>query len=944
MKRLLLFITTLCALTAFAQPQLSVDNYAPLESQGTFPVALKDAANTPKSAKSYNPFLVSMLQQGKILYGTEMNQYLDNIKEKLLVNYPQLQQEIHVYILQSTIVNAYSLPNGTILVTMGMLAQVTNEAELAFVLAHEIAHYSEHHGQKDNSKNKDKDAVSRYMRHHQFSREQEFAADRVGLTTYYKDSPYSYDILDGIFDVLLYADLPFDEIPFQRSEVETDFYQFPDNYFLKTVANIPDRSNMIDTLLTHPNIEKRRSIANALVNNLSNAGRKTFVQSDEQFNRLRNVARFACIEQFLVNHDYDKAIYNIHVMEQSFPDNVYLSRAKATAYYGAAKHKGSGQTSSFMESYRDVEGEQQQVNYFLSKMNRNEYAVLALRKVWAAMQADPTDEYLQNIAKDLINDIFVKNKMRFVDFCDYPQGTSLEEIAKTGGDTMRPAAANSKYDRIKQQSMNAKVLPDPKFKTVNYMLVNIHSDSLFRAWVNDAVVNAEMQAVLESVSDAKIGNEKLVLVATPIYHIYDNYQHIKSASVDKRNAEQLQKLMCRAFKRQGITPITLTMDFSKPETEKYNNYVKMRLWNDDFTNAGGLDMRYHTSEYMDDIAAELGSRKLCFAHVTDAPGRGFFGNKLSLPWLVPMFPYSLPVVAAVLSLRQHDVDADFRIIDVVDGKTEVSSHYSQSEVMRKAYVNGYVYQKVENYVKPKMYNFLGNHVILNMEGYISPAWLNPNPVSSGWDIPKGAQRYLGLNYLLSPNIELLVWKKGTVGVGYNYYNSPFKGSDCRLRKGYPYYGSIDWREAELNGNIIAHGFNAYYKQYVGNRFAPLGHYFKFIFDGFFYHYKMDTEGIQIGILSTTQEPYEEIIENNGNIFGLKVEYGYDFIVLNRLKLTLGASLGTTFGGYKVSFAKMKDRSALYYEESTLKYDNYARSRILGAYCFGLKLGIGFIPF
>ncbi len=944
MKKILLAILVLCSVASFAQPQLSVNNYAPIESQGGFPTDLKKAANTPKSDKEYSPFLVSMLNQGRILYGTEMNQYLDNIKEKLLVNHPQLQQEVHVYILQSTIVNAYSLPNGTVLVTMGMLAQVTNEAELAFVLAHEIAHYSERHSKADNSKSKDKDAVSRYMRYHQFSREQEFAADRVGLLSFYKDSPYSYDILDGLFDVLLYADLPFDEIPFQRSEVEAGFYQFPDNYFLKTVANIPDRSNMIDTLLTHPNVEKRRTLANGLVSKFSNEGRKRFVQPEEQFTRLRNVARFACIDRFLINHDYDKAIYNIHVMEQHFPDNAYLVRAKATAYYGAANHKGSGQTSSYMEPYRDVEGEQQQVNYFLSKMNRNEYAVLALRNAWTALQAAPGDEYLQNIAKDLINDIFVKNKMRFVDFCDYPQGTTLEEIAKTGGDTTRPAATNSKYDRIKQQSVNSKVLPDPKFKAVNYMLVDIHSDSLFKAWVNDAVVNAEMQAVLESVSDAKIGNEQSVLVATPIYHIYDNYHHVKSHSADKRNAEQLQKLMCRALKRQKITPVTLTMDFSKPETEKYNNYVKMRLWNDDFTNAGGLDMRYHTSEYLDDIAAELGSRKLCFVHVRDAPGRGFFGNKLSLPWLVPMFPYSLPVVAAVLSLRQHDVDVNFRVIDVVDGKTEVSSRYSKSEVMRKAYVNGYVYQKVEDYVKPKMYNFLGNHVILNMEGYISPAWLNPNPVSSGWDISKGAQRYLGLNYFLTPNIELMVWKKGTVGVGYNYYNSPFKGSDCRLRIGHQYYGYTDWGEAELYGNIIAHGFNAYYKQYVGNRFAPLGHYFKFIFDGFFYHYKMDTEGIQIGIIEGTQEPYEEIIENKGNIFGLKIEYGYDFILLNRLKLTLGASLGTTFGGYKVPFARIKDSSAIYYEESTLRYDNYARTRILGAYCFGLKLGIGFIPF
>ncbi len=945
MKKVFLILTLFLGMATFAQPQLSIDKYAPIESHGSFPADLKKAVNTPESAKEYNPFLVSMLQQGRIIYGTEMNHYLDNIKEKLLVNYPHLQQEIHVYILQSTIVNAYSLPNGSILVTMGMLAQVTNEAELAFVLAHEIAHYSEHHG-KDNGSDKKGDIVSRYMRNRQFSREQEFSADRVGLTKFFKDSPYSYDILDGIFDVLLYSDLPFDEVSFQRSEVETDFYQFPDNYFLKTVANITDRSNMIDTLLTHPNIEKRRTLAKSFVSSFSNEGRKTFVQSEEQFKRLRSVARFACIDRLLINHDYDKAIYNIHVMEQTFPDNVYLRRAKVTAYYGASKHKGSGQTSSYMEPYRDVEGEQQQVNYFLSKMNRNEYAVLALRVAWSALQLVPEDEYLQNVTKDLINDIFVKNKMKFIDFCDYPQGTTIEEIAIMGGDTTHPAASNSKYDRIKQHNISSKVLPDPKFKTVNYMLVDIRRDSLFKVWVNYAIVNAEMQAVLESVSDSKIGDEKSVLVATPIYHTYNDNRRIKNPAVDKRNAEQLQKLMCRALKRNNITPVTLDMDFSKPETETYNNLMKMRQWNEEFTNAGGLNMRYHTSEYMDDIASDLGSRKLCFVYVTNAPGHSFFGNKLTLPWLAPIFPYSLPIILAVLSLRQQDVDVDFRIIDVIDGKTDVSSHYGNSEVMHKAYVNGYVYQKVENYIKPKMYNFLGNHVILNIEGYFSPAWLNPNPVSSNWNIGKAAQRYLSLNYILSPNVEMMVWKKGTVGVGYNFYNSPFKGIDRRILIGHQYDWYTDWLQTELYGNIIAHGCNVYYKQYVGNRFAPLGHYLKFQLDGFFYRYKMDTEGVLMKIVTgtTETESYKDIFENKGNIFGMKFEYGYDFILLNRLKLTLGASLGTTFGGYRVAFSDMKKEISIYYEQPTLKYDNYARSRILGAYCFGLKLGIGFIPF
>lgn len=681
-----------------AQPTISIDPFTPIESQGNFPADLKNAANTPKSARTYSPFLVAMLQQGKIIYGSEMNHYLDNIKEKLLVNYPQLQQDIHVYILQSPIVNAYSLPDGTILVTMGMLAQVTNEAELAFVLAHEIAHYSERHGTSDDqNKSKNRDVVSRYMRNQQFSREQEFTADRVGLTKFFKDSPYSYDIIDGIFDVLLYSDLPFDEIPFQRTEVETDFYHFPDNYFLKTVSNIPDRSNMIDTLLTHPNIEKRRTVAKGVVRNFSNDDRKTFVQPEEQFTRLRNAARFSCIDRYLITHDYDKAIYNTYVLQQSFPDNAYLDRAMVTALYGASKHKGQGKTNVMMEPYKEVEGEQQQVNYLMSKMNRNEYAVLALRKAWAAMKKYSNDEYLQSVVKDLIADIFVKNKMRYIDFCDYPQGTSLEEIAQEGGDTTQQAG--SKYDRIKQQNMSVKVLPDPKFKTVNYMLVDIHNDSLFKVWVNDAVVNGEMQAALEAVTDGHIGRESSVLIATPLYHIYSDNGNIKSSSTDHKNALALRKVICRAAKRAHITPVTLEMDFKNPETEQYNNFVKINQWYQDFANAGALSMRYHTSEYLDDIAAALGSRKLCFVTVTDSPGRSFFGNKLTLPWLMPAFPYSIPVVISVLCLKQHDFDVNFRIIDIIDGTVEVSGHYSNSEVMRKAYINGYSYRMMEKYVR-----------------------------------------------------------------------------------------------------------------------------------------------------------------------------------------------------------------------------------------------------
>ncbi len=50
------------------------------------------------------------------------------------------------YVLDIPAANAYACPGGYIFVTKGMLGVIQNEAELAFVLAHEIAHVSGFHG------------------------------------------------------------------------------------------------------------------------------------------------------------------------------------------------------------------------------------------------------------------------------------------------------------------------------------------------------------------------------------------------------------------------------------------------------------------------------------------------------------------------------------------------------------------------------------------------------------------------------------------------------------------------------------------------------------------------------------------------------------------------------------------------------------------------------
>ena len=104
--------------------------------------------------------------------------------------------------LNSPIVNAFSLPSGDIFITRGLLALADDTAEIAAVMAHEIGHITARHAAQraefekttalfsrvnsqvlaqreaqDEVEARSKLAIAR------FSREQEFAADQIGIRT-----------------------------------------------------------------------------------------------------------------------------------------------------------------------------------------------------------------------------------------------------------------------------------------------------------------------------------------------------------------------------------------------------------------------------------------------------------------------------------------------------------------------------------------------------------------------------------------------------------------------------------------------------------------------------------------------------------------------------------------------------------------------------------------
>jgi predicted Zn-dependent protease len=86
-------------------------------------------------------------QQYGIYQNKELQLYVNRIGQNLV---SQLSDKVfpryYFRIIDSSDINAFALPGGYVYVTLGLMAMVNSEAELAGVLGHEIGHIIFHHG------------------------------------------------------------------------------------------------------------------------------------------------------------------------------------------------------------------------------------------------------------------------------------------------------------------------------------------------------------------------------------------------------------------------------------------------------------------------------------------------------------------------------------------------------------------------------------------------------------------------------------------------------------------------------------------------------------------------------------------------------------------------------------------------------------------------------
>ena len=160
-------------------------------------------APRPASAEKANPERKRLIDAFGGVYSAPATQaYLDGVLAKLAPPSNAAGPAYRLTVLNSPIVNAFSLPSGDIFITRGLLALADDTAEIAAVMAHEIGHITARHAAQraefekttalfsrvnsqvlgereaqDEVEARSKLAIAR------FSREQEFAADQIGIRT-----------------------------------------------------------------------------------------------------------------------------------------------------------------------------------------------------------------------------------------------------------------------------------------------------------------------------------------------------------------------------------------------------------------------------------------------------------------------------------------------------------------------------------------------------------------------------------------------------------------------------------------------------------------------------------------------------------------------------------------------------------------------------------------
>lgn len=286
------------------------------------------------------------------LFGSVFNTKLDKILSELKKGNPQIQDNLNVLLAKDNTPNAFCLADGTFIINMGIFNWLDNDDQIASVLSHELGHQLREHSlemlvKKLNEVKTDKETMenirnlalnksekafnaikNRIYKNGVEKRKNEIEADSLGYALYKNTSFKKIEFINALKNLK-----EFDSISPRELKPETykKLYNLPNQPFKEKWMQKEDFSlynyNLYkdklnrDSLLTHPEISKRILILENEYPALKIS--EEAIPGDDEFKKLRKIARMEILPNFYHSEDYGVGIYAVMQFLQDNEEEEY---------------------------------------------------------------------------------------------------------------------------------------------------------------------------------------------------------------------------------------------------------------------------------------------------------------------------------------------------------------------------------------------------------------------------------------------------------------------------------------------------------------------------------------------------------------------------------------------------------------------------------------------
>lgn len=424
----------------------------------------------------------SFAASGRLSTGDSVSNYAGRILDKLLAKDPKLRKKITIYTLRSTEVNAFMMANGALLLSTGLMAHIENEAQLAFILSHEVVHFRERHNlqgfrNRQRAENTYFDPMAGVLR---FTRELELEADEEGVKIF-RASGYALHEGYAALKLLEHHDWSFGQVPMYPTFFEHGDYRFPESYTLNTIAEVEkDDVERDESRSTHPGLDKRLRVIAPL---LGDTAMRTplFQISESGFRYLQDLCRREVINLYLEERNYPEAIYGAYVLLHKDSTDIFAREVIGKSLYNLAiyysesefyrlpkifiyeqsslfENNGDDEPDYTMQGPEEVPGECQRLVHFFHKLHGFEWTVLALDWNW---QLNVSSGYAEENNTRCRNLMEILKAWQYLDPRDFsnkaysPFDSTQADDFKSAGDltsSRQPKVSSSKIsEKIRDQ-------------------------------------------------------------------------------------------------------------------------------------------------------------------------------------------------------------------------------------------------------------------------------------------------------------------------------------------------------------------------------------------------------------------------------------------------------------------------------------------------------------